>query len=143
MASLSRRERIEFLLDHWPDYTETLHAVDRDGPGDSDAVTGMPRMYRHPSVVELRRVLELYSRLAPTRYWHLKAFYQAEWRNVTRPVKRRTKKGKSETVMVRERARILPREVRLVKVRSGVDFVVGAFRGEPFVPDELLEDKAA
>ena len=140
VADLTKRQRVELLLDHWQDFHETLHAVDHDhlGGGDPDAVTGMPAIYHHPSVVELRRVIGEARRVMPVNVAHMLAFYEAEWRTVDRVETRRTKKGRLQ-VSVRRRERIVPAWVRRRKVDHAVTLVAGAFRGPVHVPSELLE----
>ena len=141
VADLTKRERIELLLDHWPDFHETLHAIDHDhlGGGDPDAVTGMPAMYRHPSVVELRRVIDLVRKVMPVNTAHMIAFYEAEWRTVDRAEKRRTKRGRDHLVPVRKRERVVPAWVRRRKVHNTVSVIVEKFEGPAHIPSELLE----
>jgi len=136
----TKRDRIVFLLEHWPDYHETLHQAE-SGSSDStdDAVLLMPRMYHHPSVRELRRAVQFVRLTEPVPAAHMMAYYQAEWRTTDQLVKRRTKKGRVEVVKVRVRQRVLPRWIVSAQVGAGVSAVSEAFRGEVFIPSELLE----
>lgn len=143
MKQLTKRERIEFLLDHWPDFFETLHTVDESGDHVEGAVTGMPKMSRHPSVVELGRAIAATRRHMPKKTAHLMAHYTSEWRTTDKLERRRTKKGKQETVTRRVRERVVPKWVRPRKVELAVIAVTAEFRGEVFIPDELLEAVAA
>lgn len=149
MRSLSRRERIEVLLDHWPDFFET--AV-RDGGSSGDGgVFLLPGMSRHPSVVELGRALGALRVVAPNKSAHLFAFYSSPFRNVDR--KRRVmSKGRFHLVEERVRERVPPPWVRLQKVRDALALVAQeprsvleaerrpwCFRGDVFIPAPLLE----
>jgi hypothetical protein len=143
---LSRRERIEVLLDHWPDFWDV---ASRDagfvGEGNGWRLSGMSR---HPSVVELGRALESLRVFAPNKFAHLAGFYGSEWRSVDRPRRIRGKNGKLGFVDERVRERVVPGWVRAQKVRDAVSLVAqdcpGAgrpwiFRGDPFLPAPLLE----
>jgi hypothetical protein len=78
MRQMSRRERIEFLLDHYEDF----FLMSANGVEASDDANGpaLPRMSRHPSVVELCRCLAALERYAPRDFAVVKGFYTAEWR---------------------------------------------------------------
>lgn len=149
MKPLSRRERIEVLLEHWPDFFEV--AARDDGPSGDGGVYLLPGMSRHPSVVELGRALGSLRAFAPGKSAHLFAFYGAPWRTVDRPRRIKGRNGKSGFVVVRVRERVPPSWVRLQKVRDGVALVSQdvssgvalrrpwCFRGEVFIPAPLLE----
>lgn len=147
---LTKRERVEFLLDHYLDFF-LLSAQGSEASGEG-AGAMLPRMSRHPSVRELVRCLRLLEERAPGHYRHLKAFYTAEWRvNQTAPKRIERPPGSGNLVRLygndglpvteAVRERVVPAWVRQQKVRLGLDFVVGAFRGEVFIPDELLEQR--
>lgn len=140
---LSKRQKVEFLLDHWQDFHETLYASDIHADDVDDAVTLMPRMSRHPSVRELLRAVGLTRQAMPNKCAHMMAVYTAEWRNTTRMEKQRRKRGKTELVERRVRERVVPAWVRRQKAEDAFDHVVLSFRGEVFIPDELLELIAA
>ena len=134
----TKRRRLVYLLDHWPDIFDPDHG--RGGNGDGPGIGPcMPRMSRHPSVVELARCLELLRVEAPSQFGHLVGYYGAEWRIREDEVRRRRKGGKQETVRVRQRVRLVPRWVRLENVRRGEEFLASVFRGPVFVPDELRD----
>ena len=137
--NMTKRERVEFLLDHWCDFWETLERSEtmRGDPGESLSL--MPAMSRHPSVVELVWAITETRKVMPHQTAHMMAYYTAEWRNTTQPMKRRTKKGKVEVVNVRVRQRVLPMWIELPKVYAAVHVVTEVFRGEVFVPSELLD----
>ena len=154
MKALSRRERIEVLLDHWPDFFET--AARDGGPSGDGGVYLLPGMSRHPSVVELGRALGALAEFAPSKAAHLFAFYGSPWRTVDRSRRVRSK-GRFHVVEERVRERVVPSWVRLQKVRDAVALLAyepksdasleianahrpWAFRGEVFVPAPLLEE---
>lgn len=146
MKPLSRRERIEVLLDHWEDFFEC--AARDDGPSGDGGVFLLPGMSRHPSVVELGRALGCLRDFAPNKAAHLCGFYGSSFRNVDRKRRVRSRRG---FVLVDERVRerVVPGWVRAQKVRDGValvsqDVSVGLeerrpwiFRGAVFLPDEI------
>ncbi len=139
---LTKRERVEFLLEHWTDFYETMHSHDRIHDSDGAALTLMPPMSRHPSVVELKRCVDLAKVSMPVRHSHMMAFYGAEWRTVTRQKKIRNPHGKLVMSDVRVRERIKQPWIRGQKVRDAVDFITAAFEGPVFIPAELLEEAA-
>lgn len=135
---VTKRDRIVYLLDHWdeifdPNVTSPL------GSPSSGGVQLMPLMSRHPSVVELARCLVVLRRVAPRQHDHLKAYYLAEWRIRTDVVRKKRRGGKFETTELRRRERVVPRWVRLEKVRRGEGVLVEAFSGEVFIPSELWD----
>lgn len=147
---LTRRERIEALLDHWPDYWET--ASRDDGPSGDGGVFLLPGMSRHPSVIELGRCLGALHEHAPSKSAHLFAYYGAPFRTVDRRRLIKVKGKKSHLVDERVRERVVPSWVRLQKVRDAVALIAQepvddaqalrrpwCFRGSPFLPAPLLE----
>jgi len=136
----TRRDRILTLLDHYNDYFTTLGAGTPTGGG--DGIPGLPSMSQHASVVELVRCLDLLLVRAPKHYQHAKAFYCCEKRQVPARLKVVGPQGKRVTVDGWAVERIVPRWVRLERVRRAVEFVDREFRGEPFVPQELVEQAA-
>jgi hypothetical protein len=154
-ASMSRREKIETLLEHLVDYFVISGAGGYDPSGGGNAGF-LPKMSRHPSVLELRRCLDKLAVYAPAEYGQLKAYYTCEWR--TARVKKQTLVPANtahtyapDLKMYLYRERVLPRWVRLAAVERAVGWVAGdekagrppsvtvRFRGEPFIPSELLE----
>ncbi len=166
---MTRRERIEHILELWPH----LHYTDNSGPN-SGIEGGGPqlRLLSHPSVKELNRCLKALSTYAPTEHAHLKAFYTAEWR-IARVAKKSDVPDAQQARAFHDskrkqyayRARVLPPWVNpLLKDRAiswiawdglkhdadgkpapkpdGMPSVQVAFRGDVFIPDELLEAAA-
>lgn len=132
------------MLDHRndfydPDGATSATGIDRGAAG----VALLPKMSRHPSVVELERCISLLRATAKNHCAHMLAFYGCEWRTVWVPVKTGNGKwvvnadGSRQTRP--ERRRVVPGWVLVRMVERGVDFVVFAFTGEVFVPDELIE----
>jgi len=134
----TKADRIRFLLEHWADTYEIESEPGASGDT-TQGVSLMPRMYHHPSVKELRRAIGEVRLSAPADAAHMMAFYTAEWRNTTQTVRRRRKKGGVELVQMRVRERVLPRWIVSARVQAGVSAVTEAFRGEVFIPSELLE----
>jgi hypothetical protein len=138
---MSKRERIEFLLDHRGDFYDPA-GTNAGGESEGIGLTLMPRMSRHPSVKELERCIELLRATARGHCTHMLAYYGAEWRIVWTPVK--AKKGRmvladdGRPEMAPERRRIVPAWVLPRMVERGVDYVTFTFKGEAFIPDELL-----
>lgn len=139
VRQMTKRERVEFLLDHYEDFFLGTSAQASVAAGDEGNVPLLPLMSRHPSVRELLRCLLLLQAHAPSQFQHVKAFYTAEWR--TRDVVVKARKGKPLGPR-RVRERVVPSWVRAQKVRLGVDFVASQFRGEVFIPNELMEAAA-
>lgn len=153
---MTRRERIVFLLDHLADCCGP--GGSGAGPGDSDGTIGFAltsSMADHPSVIELGRCLELLRRMAPAHARDLEAYFGCGW-HVERVPKTQQRKGRLVTVMnadgravtVDRLVRSLPgslaamakdRETREPRtVARGIDFISGVFRGDVFVPAQLL-----
>lgn len=150
MKPLTRRERIEVLLDHWPDFFDVgQRDLILSGEGGVFRLSGMSR---HPSVVELARALAELRAFAPNKYAHLAGFYGSPYRTIDRKGRRRVgRKGRTEQTSVRVRERVVPAWVRAQKVRDAVSLLAQpvngrleearpwCFRGEPFLPGPLLE----
>lgn len=113
----------------------------------------LPRMARHPSVVELGRCLGALSGACPNHYRHLRGFYASTWRVVRQP-KTRIVKGRTVRLEANpskpedwdyERQRIVPswvlrRMVELAVIGLAAEgFAAYSFAGEVFIPTDLLE----
>jgi len=153
---VTRREQIVFLLEHLRDCCGP--GGSGGGRGDSDGSIGFAltsAMADHPSVIELGRCLDLLRRMAPAHARDLEAYfgshYYVDWVPVTvkrgnRWVRVLDKDGQPSKRPVRRRS--LPAWLACVPmdretgepqtVARGVDFISGTFRGEPFVPKQLL-----
>ncbi|MCR4340794.1 MAG: hypothetical protein NUW01_13010 [Gemmatimonadaceae bacterium] len=137
-----KRENIRTLLDHWDDFFSTARAMTSNG--DSGGILLLPSASRHPSVLELGRCLGLLRQHGPTQFGHFVGYWGAQTRIVR--IQKTSRKGK-RTVTLRNpdgtpatqdfRERLVPRWVRLQKVRLAESFVVGAFVGEVFLPDVI------
>lgn len=156
---LSRRERIELLLEHWPDFWEC--AARDDGPSGDGGVYLLPGMSRHPSVIELGRALGALATFAPSKSTHLFAYYAAPFRTVRSAKETRTKHGRKVKLAgnpadpkswAYSRERVLPSWVRLQKVHDGVTLIAQEpadqqqaerrpwqYRGAVFIPQPLLQ----
>lgn len=147
---LTRRERIELLLEWWPEFWET--ASRDDGPSGDGGVYLLPGMSRHPSVVELTRALNALRTYAPSKASHLFAFYAAPFRTVDYQRRAKGKNGRYAYVPDRRRERVTPSWVRTQKVKDGVSLIAQEptcpeqaerrpwqYRGEPFIPQPLLQ----
>lgn len=141
MRQMTKRERIEFLLDHRTDFYDPA-GTNTGGVSEGIGLTLMPRMSRHPSVRELERCIESLRTTAKGHCSHMLAFYGAEWRIAWVPVKAKKGRvvladnGRPETEPIRQR--IVPGWVLPRMVERGVDYVTFTFKGEAFIPDELL-----
>lgn len=135
---VTKHDRIVYLLDHWDEIFDPNVTSPKGSPS-GGGVALMPRMSRHPSVVELVRCLHALQTVAPRQHDHLKAYYCAEWRIRVDTIRRKRPGGKFESQEVRRRERVVPRWVRLEKVRRGEAVLVESFRGEVFIPDELWD----
>jgi hypothetical protein len=140
---LSKLEKIRYLLDHWEDIFSPPGVTSTSRSSEGGGVALLPLMSRDRSVVELERCLRVLAVEAPCQLSHLKAYRCAEWRVRVDRVrrKRRSASGKPlfETVTVRTRERVVPRWVRLEKVRRAEARLVQLFRGSVRVPDELWD----
>lgn len=150
MKPLTRKERIEVLLDHWEDFYAI--ASRDDALGGIGGVYLMNGMSHHPSVVELGRALMALREFAPRKYQHLAGYYSSPYRNTDRKRRLVGKRGKSALVDERVRERVKPSWVDMGKVRDAVALVSQdsacdarpwCFRGDPFIPKPLMEQEPA
>lgn len=133
------------LLDHWRDFFDELASSGQSVPAEPskpmpDDWTLFSAMSRYPSVVELRRCVEVLERLGsrhggqdgakiPVHHRHLLAYTAyAEWRTVDRPVKRRDARGRWVDDIERVRERVVPPWVSVRIVESAVDMILGLWR---------------
>ena len=150
---MTRRERIEFLLEN---YLEVEHGLQEPRSGPGDYVPQMCRAYRHPSYIELRRCLDILQRRRPVVWWHLaETYFRFEERRVT--VCPRCKKeyppglldgmahkhGNKSVDLVPMIVRRISKLVDTRRVEEAIDWLEDVFRGEVFIPDELLVYAAA
>lgn len=119
-----RRERIEFLLDHWDDiFSPREGGITTSG----DAPTGVPMlspMSHHPSVIELVRLLEVARRRWPTHYRHLVGFYTSPWRQTRSPKSAASDPARPEQ-WIYGKVRVVPGWVSAGKVELAVDGISG------------------
>jgi len=112
-------------------------------------------MADHPSVVELRRCLRMLGRFAPNHREAVLSWFCCNW-YVDRVPKTVRRNGRTVRVLNRDgsqafdmrRVRGLPPWLQACPVDGGtgeprpvalgVDFISGVFRGEPYIPDQLL-----
>lgn len=160
MERETRRQILIELLNHWDDFFAVADTTTRliRKPGEDDDGPGIPvisALSRHASVVELARCLDLCKAMAPGTYKHLRARFQAETRLVEKPTKRRDVHGRMVDAVERVREPIVPRwvffEMRDASwtpeqrerlnvqrhqrmVERGIDFLAGAFNGQPELP---------
>lgn len=137
----SKLERIQFLLDSWDEIFDPNVTSPAEGTGDGTGIALMPKMARHPSVTELVRCLGLLSAKHRILYRHLKAYRcQAEWRLKDKPTLIRGPHGKIiPGEPVRERERITPSWINLLRVDAAEQIVAAYFQGEVFIPKELWD----
>lgn len=123
------------------------------------------RMYKHPSFVELRRVLPALRDERNAVYWHVREAFQAPSRSVLmcprckatepiaskhfkythdgRHVTLKHKHGGESVFFVLDSVPAVSAAVRPEVVLDGVRWISVRFRGEPFIPDELLAKERA
>ena len=153
-----KREIIERLLDHLPDYEpdgqhgSSFETVGGLGTGEPPR---MPEVYWEPPVQELYRSLDRLQieptltlddgnvTLGRTVHAHLVAFYHSEWRIVRPKPKRRIIRGEVQIIEAKpetwRRERLVSPWVVRPLVERGVVYVVDVFRGEPYLPKQILE----
>jgi hypothetical protein len=132
------------LLDHWRDFFEEPtpngnQAVDSDDRQSAEDWSLFSSMAKWPSVMELRRCVEILERAGrgrsgertPVHYTHLMAYTAyVEWRLVDRPTKRRDHRGRLVDDVERTRVRIVPSWVSARIVESALDIVLGFWNHE-------------
>jgi hypothetical protein len=142
----NKRERIQFLLDHWDDiFAPSLPSLMASGPVSGSAHSMMPRplpaMAHHGSVKELARCLELLLAASPGDYRHLKAFRcAAEWRQVRALIRVKLPSGREDKIPGWRRERIVPRWLSSQRISRAEGFIESVFRGDVFVPEEIWDE---
>ena len=149
---MSRREDI--IVEMLKRYTEAQEEALTGSPGDGSHVPLMPTTWNR-SYRELERCLKLMRDARSKQYWHVcERYIRAEILTLTVPFSK-AKKGPlpklpphtelvagakfSGEAMAAVRVRRWKPEVREEKVRNGIDYLSGTFRGEPFLPAEFQE----
>jgi hypothetical protein len=154
---VTRRERIVFLLEHLHDCCgPSSSATHSGGLGDGPGFVLTSTMAEHPSVVELVRCLELMRRTVPRHAAAVVEWYACQWyvdhvpvtaKRRGRLVRLRDSDGRLATKPVRVPARPawlrrqpLDRQTGEPRMVSrGVDMLAGLYRGDPFIPQQLLD----
>jgi hypothetical protein len=137
----SKRQRIQYLLDHWSDIWEPpiVGALGGIGAG-TDNVTSTSAMARHKSVIELAGCLGNLLAEHPIAYRHLKAFRcAAEWRQRRAMIRIKLPSGRWDEIPGWKRERVVPRWVLERYVEEGETRLVDLFQGEVFIPKELWD----
>lgn len=146
---MTRRERIEFLLHNYVDVENGVQ--DRGFRGD-DVLPRMCRAWSHPSYVELRRCIALFQDVEPVLWWDVREQF-LRYEEVRVAICPRCQKeapphlegelhrhGQTSVAFVaRTVRRPLSRSaIRPENVTAGIGWLDQNFRGEPFIPDDLL-----
>jgi hypothetical protein len=137
-------ERVRFLLDHWDaifdgspsseEFVSVSSSFSSSPPG------RLPDEASHFTIKELERCLRLLLSACPGDYRHLKAYRcGAEWRNVDTWRRVKLPSGKYDWVPDRVRERVVLKWVRPERVEAAERFIVRAFSGEIFLPDDLYK----
>lgn len=149
VAAMNRRETIEFLLENYRDVEDGL----QDGGISFDGAGYSPRMCRawsHPSYVELRRCVALLQNNEPILWWDFQQHYfRYDVKRVAycpRCLKEappwcageQHRHGQKSATMVLKSVRKRSLAIKPKNVKAGIGYVDLNFRGEPFVPDDLL-----
>jgi hypothetical protein len=150
--------RIEILEELLRRYGEAQETMNKGGVGDGDAVTLMPLTWNE-SYRELERVLKVMRTERRSQWFHVTERYLRCTERVAEVRVVRTKRGPElklpphselgagapEIAGATARVRLVvwKPEVRMEKVRRGLEYVSAEFRGEPFLPAEFLPEKAA
>jgi len=143
-----RRDRILVLLENYSDVESGL----RDRRGDGEHLPLMCRPWNQPreGYPELDHQLGVMRSAEPTLYWHLSQtyFYATRRRVLECPRCRGVmpswwsgnfhKHGHSNVAVVPRVVRVVRGEVRTQSVDDAVTWLERNWRGEVFVPDELL-----
>lgn len=135
---MSRREEIIVAL--LERYSELVDPMQAGGGGEGGWGLSMPATYTD-SVRELERLLRVMREVRPSQHWHLSERYiraTSVLRDVK--VKRKTKHGKTVTVVERRVVPVWNPAVRLHKVELGVAWLASrwALAHEPMLPNALL-----
>lgn len=142
----NKRERIQFLLDHWDDiFTPSLPSLTGSEPVSGSAHSSspkpLPEMARSASVIELARCLELLLAASPGDYRHLKAYRcAAEWRQVRALIRVKLVSGRDDTTLGWKMERIVPRWLSPQRISRAEGFIESVFRGDVFVPKEIWDE---
>jgi hypothetical protein len=142
----NKRERIQFLLDHWDDiFAPSLPSLTGSGPVSGSAHSSypkpLPRMARSASVRELARCLELLLAASPGDYRHLKAYRcAAEWRQVRALIRVKLASGRDDTTLGWKMERIVPRWLSPQRITRAEGFIEAKFRGDVFIPREIWDE---
>lgn len=147
---MTRRDRIVVLLENYLDVLNGLQ--DRAFRGD-DFLPRMCRAWSHPSYRELERLRVVMRDSEPIVYWHIaETYFRADYRRVSVCPKcgriapaaligEFCKHGKPYAKAVTRIAAIQKRTSAAVRpelVTAGVGWLDDNWRGEPFIPDDLL-----
>ena len=137
----TQRQRIQFLLDHWPDIFEPNIASSLSTAGGGSGLEPrLPKMAEHGSVRELTRCLDNLARDDPAAHRHLKAFRcNAEWRQVKAKIKFLGPKGNLIEGDGWRRERIIPSWINARLVLRAEEAIVRMFRDEVFIPKDLWD----
>jgi hypothetical protein len=144
---MTRQERIAFLLEHLAD----VQAGVRDRGTGGDHIPLMCRVWNHPSYQELERLLPLLGKAARPFYRAVVGMYVYP-RHVRRAVcprcgdvKAPALEGELHSHGNRKSATFVARMVRVPlypveerDVRGAIGWLDDNWRGDPFVPSELL-----
>lgn len=132
-----REEQIVALLER---YTELVDPMQAGAGGEGGWGLSMPHTYTD-SVRELERLLRVMREVRPSQHWHVSERY-IRATSVVRdvPAKRKTKHGKTVTVVERRVIVQWNPAVRAHKVELGIAWLASrwALVHEPMLPSELL-----
>lgn len=144
---MTRHERIVFLLEN---YMDVENGLQEPRSGEGDFVPQMCRAYRHPSYVELRRLMLILQSSEPVLWWNLaEQYFRYQERRVTIcPRCSREYPPAAEGMLHKHGPKtvtLVPRVIRKTSlairpelVQQAVRWIETRFQGEPFIPDELL-----
>lgn len=147
-SSVARRDRIVVLLENYVDVESGL----RDRRGDGEHLPLMCRPWNQPrqGYPELDHQLGRMRDSEPTLYWHLsQTYFHSTRRRVLECPRCRGivptwhsvnfhKHGHSNVAIVPRVIRVVRSEVRTATVDDAVTWLERNWRGEVFIPDELL-----
>ena len=144
---MSRRERLVFLLENFMEVEDGLQDNNFRGDG---YLPRMCRAWNHPSYRELRRCVYNLRDAEPVPYWNLaETYFRADRRRVawcprcerSAPVEQVGdihRHGQKTVALVPKMVKRVSKAVDPTKVEIAVTWIDGAFKGEPFIPDDLL-----